>query len=228
MAGRSTKKSTTSRSRDRSPSRTLAAIVILLTVLGLGAARFGLGPSRGDGAGPVDGPGGGAATDGAESATRYQPLVMAPPLLREAPDLVGLDGWINSGALGLDSYGDQVRVVQFWTFGCRNCKNSLPHLQTIYNQWQPRGLEIIGVHSPEFDYERDINAVATAAAELGVNWPIALDPDKQSFRLWQGDRRFWPRTYVVDQRGMIRYDHIGEGDYDQLEATVAYLIENGP
>lgn len=227
MAGRSTKKSGASRKRERSPSRAIAVLVILLTVLGLATARFGLGPSR-DEAANTDASGGEAVPAGADPAARYQPLVMPPPLLRQAPELVGLDGWINSNASGLDSYSGQVRIVQFWTFGCRNCKNTVPHLQAIYNQWQPRGLEIIGVHSPEFNYERDINAVATAAAELGINWPIALDSDKRSFRAWQGDRRFWPRTYVIDQRGMIRFDHIGEGDYDQLEATAAYLIENGP
>ena len=228
MAGRSTKKSGTSRQRDRSASRTIAVMIILLTVLGLATARFGLGPSRDESTGSVDASGDATASTGVETAARFEPLVMPPPMLREAPDLVGLEGWINSSASGLDSYGGQVRIVQFWTFGCRNCTNTLPHLQAIYNQWQPRGLEIIGVHSPEFGYERNSNAVATAGAELGVNWPIALDSDKRSFRVWQGDRRFWPRTYVVDRRGMIRYDHIGEGDYDQLEATVAYLIENGP
>lgn len=228
MAERSNKKSRKARRRERSPSRILAVMVILLTLLGLGSAAFGLGPDRDDVADGVGDPDGETTAIGAEPATRFDPLVMPPALLREAPELIGLEGWINSDATGLDSFGGQVRIVQFWTFGCRNCKDTLPHLQTIYNQWQPRGLEIIGVHSPEFGYERDVNAVATAAAELGVIWPVALDPDKSSFRAWQGDRRFWPRTYVIDQRGMIRFDHVGEGDYDQLEATVAYLIENGP
>ncbi|MDH3294873.1 MAG: redoxin domain-containing protein, partial [Acidimicrobiia bacterium] len=111
---------------------------------------------------------------------------------------------------------------------CFNCKNTLPHLSDIYNRWQPRGLEIIGVHAPEFDREADPNNVSRAVVELGVTWPVALDTSKTNFRSWQGDRRFWPRTYVLDQNGSIRFDHIGEGAYNELEATVAYLIENGP
>ena len=98
----------------------------------------------------------------------------------------------------------------------------------IRDSYRPSGLEIIGVHSPEFEFERDPNNVANAAIDLGVTWPIALDTEKTSFGSWQGEQRFWPRTYVVDQNNEIRFDHIGEGNYDELEATVAHLIENGP
>ncbi|MEM7274470.1 MAG: redoxin domain-containing protein [Actinomycetota bacterium] len=151
-----------------------------------------------------------------------------PPVLDPKPALTDLDGWLQTEATSLDDFDGQVRIVEFWTFGCFNCKNRLPYTQAIYERYQPDGLEIIGVHAPEFEYERDPARIAEAAVDLGVTWPIALDTRKTNFRAWQENRRFWPRVYVLDQNGQVRYDHIGEGDYDGLEETVAYLIENGP
>jgi len=197
-------------------SRTFAVLVILLAVMGLGAARFGLGPEE-----EVD----------EVAASAEEPVValaQAPEFLGPVQELTEIDGWINSDATGLASYDGQVRIVQFWTFGCRNCKNTLPHLKEIYNQWHPQGLEIIGVHAPEFDYESDPANINKAVVEQGISWPVALDTEKSNFRSWQGSRRFWPRTYVIDQNGQIRFDHIGEGAYDELEATVAHLVQNGP
>ena len=84
--------------------------------------------------------------------------------------------------------------------------------------------EIVGVHSPEFDYEKDPDAIAAASEELGVTWPIALDMFRRSFRSWQGSPAYWPRTYVLDREGHIRFDHIGEGAYEELNETVAALL----
>jgi hypothetical protein len=97
----------------------------------------------------------------------------------------------------------------------------------MYETYEPEGLEIIGVHAPEFSFEEDPDAVLQAAQDLGVVWPIAIDNEKTNFRSWQGSRRFWPRTYVIDVNGDVRFDHIGEGAYAELEETVAYLVQNG-
>lgn len=152
------------------------------------------------------------------------------PILGEAQELVRLDGWLNSDDTTLQAIteANKVTVVQFWTFGCFNCKNRISHTQELYAEYKSEGLEIIGVHAPEFERERDPEAVLLATQDLGVVWPVALDTEKTNFRAWQENRRFWPRVYVLDQNGKVRYDHIGEGDYDGLEETVAYLIENGP
>ncbi len=155
------------------------------------------------------------------------PLGAAPPVLRQRPGLVEVDGWLQSDYTSLDDLDGQVFIVEFWTFGCFNCRNVKPHLRAIYDQYQPGGLEIVGIHSPEFDFEKEVASIENAALEQNVNWPIVLDTNKRTFRTWQQDRRFWPRTYIVDQNGDIRYDHIGEGGYDELEATVAWLLENG-
>ncbi len=203
--------------------------VLLFAIAGLSAAVFGAftdGGSAGDAGGSVaEGDVAGIEAD-ITQGTAAQGLTEPPPRLGQYRELVELDGWINSNATNLASFGGQVRIVKFWTFGCVNCKNTLPHLRDIYSRWQPQGLEIVGVHSPEFDFERDPAAVAQATVDQNIPWPVALDTGKQNFRAWQGDRRFWPRTYVVDQAGEIRYDHIGEGRYDELEATVAFLIQN--
>lgn len=172
-----------------------------------------------------------AAPETGSQATSAPPTTIpvdAPERFGHALQFANLDGWLQTDARNLDDFDGQVRIVQFWTFGCHNCKATIPHLQGIYERWQPEGLEILAIHAPEFDYEKDPDAIAAAAGELGVIWPIALDTNKTNFRSWQTSRRFWPRTYVVDQEGEIRFDHIGEGRYEELEATVAYLVENGP
>lgn len=153
-------------------------------------------------------------------------LPEAPPFLGTAGDLVDLDGWLQTEAAQFSDFDGTVRVVQFWTFGCINCKNTLENLRALYDEFEPRGLEVIGVHAPEFDFEADPAAIAQAAIDLDVNWPIALDTEKTNFRAWQPGRRFWPRTFVLDRAGNIRFDRIGEGAYDELNATVAWLIEN--
>lgn len=155
------------------------------------------------------------------------PLAAAPAVLRQRPGLVEVDGWLQSDYASLDDLDGEVFIVEFWTFGCFNCRNVKPHLRAIYDEYRSAGLEIVGIHSPEFDFEKDVPSIEEAAGEQNVNWPIVLDTNKRTFRIWQQERRFWPRTYVVDQNGDIRYDHIGEGGYDELEATVAWLLENG-
>lgn len=138
--------------------------------------------------------------------------------------LTNLDGWLQTDITSLDDLRGQVVIVQFWTFGCRNCRNTLPYLQDIYAKHKASGLEIVGVHSPEFTYEEDPAAIQAAAEELRVTWPIALDTRQHSFFSWQGNRGYWPRTYVLDRNGLIRFDHIGEGKYEELEQAVAALL----
>ncbi|HSF86927.1 MAG TPA: redoxin domain-containing protein [Acidimicrobiia bacterium] len=150
----------------------------------------------------------------------------APPVLAaEANQLVDLDGWLQTDIESLDDLRGNVVIVQFWTFGCINCKRTLPYLQELYAEHAGAGLEIVGVHSPEFTFEADPAAIAAAAEELGVTWPIALDTRQRNFFGWQGSRGYWPRTYVIDQQGQVRFDHVGEGKYEELAATVEFLLE---
>lgn len=150
-----------------------------------------------------------------------------PKNLGPRKDLVELDGWLNTDITSLDDLDGDVILVELWTFGCSNCKARIPHTQDLYATYKDRGFEIVGVHAPEFSYEAEVPNIVEAVEQLGVTWPVALDTDKRNFRAWQaGGRRFWPRTFVIDQNGDVRFDHIGEGAYDELEATVAWLLAN--
>lgn len=161
--------------------------------------------------------------------TTTAPEIPEPENYGPRLDLVNLDGWLNTDITDLDELDGKVVVVELWTYGCFNCQNRVPHTQELYARTSRDDLEIVGVHAPEFEFEKDVNGIVNAAADLGVTWPIALDTEKENFRAWQeGGRRFWPRTYVIDQNGDIRFDHIGEGQYDALDETVDYLLANPP
>ena len=160
--------------------------------------------------------------------TTSVPATAAPepiPVLKEADTLTGLDGWLNTSATSLEAIraDNQITVVQFWTFGCRNCKNTLEALGRLYDDFGDRGVEIVGVHSPEFSYEADVDNIIEAAAELNVTWPIALDTNKRNFHRWQeGAIAYWPRVYVIDSDNQIRFDRTGDG-----RATYEQLLRHG-
>ena len=136
-----------------------------------------------------------------------------------APPLDTAQGWLTGTAPALE---DRVVVYQFWTFGCVNCQRTLPYLRAIYDRYRPDGLEIVGIHYPEFGYEREPAAIAEAARKHGVNWPVLLDNDGSNWINF--DNRFWPRSYVLDREGHIRFDHIGEGAYLETENAVRELL----
>jgi thiol-disulfide isomerase/thioredoxin len=141
------------------------------------------------------------------------------------PPLRDIDGWLQSDVTSLEELRGSVVAVQFWTFACSNCKATLPHLEDLYATYRDQGFEIVGVHSPEFSFEAEVDNIVEAAADLGVTWPIALDPTKHTFHDWQeGPRGFWPRIYLLDRNGHIRYDHHGEGRYAEIGAAVRALL----
>ena len=150
-------------------------------------------------------------------------------VLGTADTLTNLDGWLNTDATSLEEIraANRLTVVQFWTFGCRNCKNTLDALGQLYTDFRDQGVEIVGVHSPEFSYEADVDNIIEAAADLGVIWPIALDTDKRNFHRWQpGNIGYWPRVYVIDGDNQIRFDRTGDGraTYEELYETVEQLL----
>lgn len=176
-----------------------------------------------DGEGPAE------AVAGAELAAPAPADLSPPEMLGAADTLTGLDGWLNTDAASLEEIraANTVTVVQFWTFGCRNCKNTLDALSRLYADFGGRGVEIVGVHSPEFSYEADVDNIIEAAADLGVTWPIALDTHKRNFHRWQeGPTGYWPRVYVIDADNQIRFDRRGDGaaTYQELYETVERLL----
>lgn len=220
-------------------SRVIAGLVLVAGVLALATVGFG-----GNEEEPVDTASTASAPivvddpvpeteSGAAAAADPTTTTTVPELDIEnfgpRPDLVNLDGWRNTDLTSIDGFGEKVLLVEMWTFGCHNCQARIPHNQELYASTSRDDFEIIGVHAPEFDREAIIANIEDAIERLGVTWPVALDTRKENFRAWQeGGRRFWPRTYIVDQNGDIRYDHIGEGRYEEVAETVQYLIDNPP
>ncbi len=138
-----------------------------------------------------------------------------------APELAPT-GWLNSPPLRLADLRGRVTLVEFWTFDCINCRNVLPALLQWYRDYAMRGLVIIGVHTPEFRHEYEINNVQEAIQRFGIPYPVAIDND---FATWKAyHNRYWPAFYLVDKRGVIRYTHIGEGSYDNTRRAIEVLL----
>jgi thiol-disulfide isomerase/thioredoxin len=165
---------------------------------------------------------------GAGQSTAANPPLAAAPMLRPSgPAAPGFDGggaWINSEPLDLSELGAQGKVVliDFWTFECYNCRNTLPYVKQWWEKYKDQGLVIVGVHTPEFDSERVLENVQEAVKRDGIGWPVVQDND---YTIWRAyGNRYWPRFYLIDERGQIIYDHIGEGAYEQTDAQIAAAL----
>jgi thiol-disulfide isomerase/thioredoxin len=139
-----------------------------------------------------------------------------------APEIKA-EKWINSDKnLTLESLKGKVVLIEFWTFGCYNCKNTVPYINEWYEKYKSSGLEIIGIHCPEFDYERDFENVKEAVMELGIKYPVAID---NSFKNWYAyDVHAWPSMFVIDKKGEIRHFKRGEGGYKKTEQIISELL----
>lgn len=139
-----------------------------------------------------------------------------------APKIDGIDAWINSAPLSLDQLKGKVILIDFWTYSCINCVRTLPYLKNWYNKYHSQGFMIIGVHSPEFDFEKNFNNVKNAVLQNKILYPVALD---NHFVTWQNfNNRYWPAHYLIDQKGYVVYTHFGEGDYDITENNIRTLL----
>jgi thiol-disulfide isomerase/thioredoxin len=153
--------------------------------------------------------------------------VVAPEDARPAPDFAGIGEWLNSPPLTLPALRGRVVLVDFWTYSCINCRRTFPFLRALHETYGPRGLTIVGVHSPEFDFEKSPENVERAVRSLGVTWPVATDPDKATWEAY--DNRYWPADYVIDADGLVRATHIGEGDEKEVEDVIRSLLPDpGP
>lgn len=140
-----------------------------------------------------------------------------------APDLSGIAGYINSNSsLSISSLRGRVVLVDFWTYSCINCIRTIPYLTAWDEKYRDDGLVIIGVHAPEFEFEKDYSNVKRAVEKFGIKFPVVLD---NSFSTWQSyANHYWPHKYLIDKSGHIRYDHIGEGNYEETEQMIQTLL----
>ena len=140
----------------------------------------------------------------------------------QAPDFTGLDGWINTPPLTLSKLHGHVVLIDFWTFSCVNCVRTIPHLQQLDAAYKNDGLVIVGVHSPEFDFEKSPANVLAAVRRLGVTWPVAIDSQMATWNAYGNE--YWPAEYLLDQQGRVAYTSFGEGDYLATSQAVAALL----
>ncbi|MDE1843652.1 MAG: redoxin domain-containing protein, partial [Thaumarchaeota archaeon] len=141
-----------------------------------------------------------------------------------APDLVGISGYVNTTPEQLKtSMKDKVVLYDFWTYSCINCIRTFPYLKAWNEKYADKGLLIIGVHSPEFEFEKDINNVKMAVAKYGLTYPTVLDNDHSTWDAF--GNRYWPAEYLTDSLGHIRHTQFGEGSYDETEKVIQQLLD---
>lgn len=157
--------------------------------------------------------------------TPAPPAELEAPALPDhgpAPEIAG-SAWINTdAALSLEGLRGQVVLLEMWTFGCINCQHVIPSLREWHAEYADQGLVIIGNHYPEFGYERELSNLREAVARLDIAYPVVQDNDGTNWRAYKN--HYWPTLYLIDKRGHLRYQHIGEGEYAKTEAAIQALL----
>jgi thiol-disulfide isomerase/thioredoxin len=151
----------------------------------------------------------------AEAATQTQS--------QSLPEFQGIQQWLNSNPLSVADLQGSVTLVQFWTFACINCQRTLPYVVNWNDKYAAKGLKVIGIHTAEFPFERDINNIKNALRKHNITYPVPVD---NQFQTWKAYRnQYWPHLFLADRTGIIRYDRIGEGAYDITEQTIQKLLK---
>jgi thiol-disulfide isomerase/thioredoxin len=144
------------------------------------------------------------------------------PVEGHVPGFDGATGWLNSPPLAADDLRGKVVLVDFWTYTCINWLRTLAYVRAWFEKYEGDGLVVIGVHTPEFPFERDVDNVRWAVQDMDVGYPVALDPD---FEVWRAfDNHYWPAAYFADAEGRIRHHQFGEGGYDECERVIQQLL----
>jgi len=149
-------------------------------------------------------------------------LVQLADARAAAPNFVGITKWFNSAPLSIGDLRGKVVLVDFWTYGCYNCVNTLPYVTRLYDTYKDKGLVVVGVHTPEFPFERSAGNVQAALKRHGIAYPVAQDNESATWNAWRN--QYWPAQYIVDQHGNVVFSHAGEGQYDEIEHKVRRLL----
>ncbi|RFU49804.1 thioredoxin family protein [Paraburkholderia sp. DHOC27] len=143
-----------------------------------------------------------------------------------APEFTGIDKWLNSEPLTMQQLRGKVVLVDFWTYTCINCIHVLPYVTSWNQKYKDQGLVVVGVHTPEYPFERNTDNVKAAIKHFGITYPVAQDNSNATWNAY--DNQYWPAFYLINKKGQVVYTHFGEGDYDETEAKIkALLAENG-
>ncbi len=144
-------------------------------------------------------------------------------MLDIAPELLGVVAWINSRPLTMKELRGKVVMIDFWTYSCINCVRTFPHMKEVWQKYKDNNFVLIGVHTPEFDFEKNVDNIKTAAKRYGLTYPIAVDSD---YAVWNAYfNHYWPAQYIIDANGNIRYKHFGEGGEAEIESWIVKLLE---
>jgi thiol-disulfide isomerase/thioredoxin len=163
---------------------------------------------------------GGAMTGGAMMSNAAH--AGGPPVEGDFPSLTGAVSWLNSAPLTPESLKGKVVLIDFWTYSCINCLRALPYITSWYEKYKGDGLVVLGIHSPEFAFEKNESNVKRAVRDLGIKYPVALD---NNYAIWQSfNNQYWPAHYFIDAKGHIRGHHFGEGNYDESEELIRQLL----
>jgi thiol-disulfide isomerase/thioredoxin len=162
-----------------------------------------------------------AATDSGSIANVEADTLIAANKAPAAPEFAK-GNWINSDPLTLDKLRGRVVLVEFWTFGCFNCRNTLPSVKDWDTKYRDRGLTIVGVHTPEIDNEYKIENVRREVPALGIKYPVVTDNDYQTWKAYSVEA--WPTIVVLDKQGRVRWVHVGEGRYEETEDVIKKLL----
>ncbi len=155
-------------------------------------------------------------------STQGEVLKMDEENYEIAPQMMGVGEWINTEPLLMEELRGKVVLIDFWTYSCINCIRTLPYLKAWHEQYSDQGLVIIGVHTPEFSFEKKVENLERALTRYNITYPILQDNE---YTLWRRyNNRYWPRKYLIDTQGRIRYDHIGEGGYEETEDMIRKLL----
>jgi len=165
---------------------------------------------------------GGAMAGGGGAMMSNKASSSAPPIEGELPALNGAVAWLNSSPLTPEGLRGKVVMIDFWTYSCINCLRALPYVKSWHERYKDHGLVVLGVHSPEFAFEKNESNVRRAMRDLGITYPVALD---NNYAIWQAfNNRYWPAHYFVDAMGRIRGHHFGEGNYEESEQKIRQLL----
>lgn len=161
-----------------------------------------------------------AASNGMVRTVAAEPVTL--PVEGTLPSLDGAVQWLNSAPLSAQALRGKVVLIDFWTYSCINCLRTLPYVKAWAEKYRDQGLVVIGVHAPEFAFERDIGNVKKAVKDLGVTYPVAID---NNYAIWRGfNNQYWPAHYFIDAQGRVRYHHFGEGNYAESERVIQQLL----
>jgi thiol-disulfide isomerase/thioredoxin len=145
---------------------------------------------------------------------------------KKAPEFTGTTGYLNTPSpVKLADLKGKVVLVHFWTYTCINCIHTIPYLNELYQKYSNKGLIIVGVQTPEFDFEKNMDNVKAAVQNFQIQYPVILDNNYVNWNAYGNN--YWPRDYLVDDQGLIRYNHIGEGGYAQTEQMIKSLLAEG-